>query len=151
MKNVVSIIDGELRLCSGLGEYAFGKTNYNSIVTQKGLLAQCDSKPDEPLHFSFNTWTFQDIKSFDVEGHDERIVFFCAPNPFSKNAETLYTLFAKAGEPDAPVTAKDKMYQASLAVCTILTQAAAEGIDIPVNGAGGIIADDNQFLFLPHD
>ena len=151
MKNVVSIIDGEIRLCSGLGEYAFGKTNYNSIVTQKGLLAQCDSKPDEPLHFSFTPWTFEDIKSFDVEGHDERIVFFCAPNPFSKNAETLYTLFAKAGEPDASVTAKDKMYRASLAVCAILTQAATEGVDIPVNGAGGIIADDNNFLFLPHD
>ena len=151
MKNVVSIIDGELRLCSGLGEYAFGKTNYNSIVTQKGLLAQCDSKPDEPLHFSFTPWTFEDIKSFDVEGHDERIVFFCAPNPFSKNAETLYTLFSKAGAPDAAVADKDKMYDASFAVCSILTQAAAEGIDIPINGAGGIIADKNNFLFLPHD
>ncbi len=151
MKNVVSIIDGELRLCSGLGEYAFGKTNYNSIVTQKGLLAQCDSKPDEPLHFSFSPWTFEDIKSFDIEGHDERIVFFCAPIPFSKNAETLYTLFAKAGAPESTVLDKDKMYEASLAVCTIFTQAAAEGIDIPVNGAGGIIADNDSFLFLPHD
>ena len=151
MKNVVSIIDGELRLCSGLGEYAFGKTNYNSIVTQKGLLARCDSKPDEPLHFSFSPWTFGDIKSFDIEGHDERIVFFCAPNPFSKDAETLYTLFAKAGQPDASVSDKDKMYQASLAMCALLTQAAGEEIDIPVNGAGGILVDGNDFLLLPHD
>ena len=73
MKNVVSIIDGELRLCSGLGEYAFGKTNYNSIVTQKGLLAQCDSKPDEPLHFSFTPWTFGDIKSFDIEAVSDKL------------------------------------------------------------------------------
>ena len=43
------------------------------------------------------------------------------------------------------------MYDASFAVCSILTQAAAEGIDIPINGAGGIIADKNNFLFLPHD
>ena len=151
MKNVVSIIDGELRLCSGLGEYAFGKTNYNSIVTQKGLLAQCDSKPDEPLHFSFSPWTFGDIKSFDIEGHDERIVFFCAPNPFSKDAETLYTLFAKAGAPEAAIADKDKMYQASLTMCALLTQAAGEEIDIPVNGAGGILVDGNDFLLLPHD
>ena len=151
MKNVVSIIDGELRLCSGLGEYAFGKTNYNSIVTQKGLLAQCDSKPDEPLHFSFTPWTFEDIKSFDVEGHDERIVFFCAPNPFSKKAETLYTLFSKAGQADASVDDKDRMYEASFAVCSLLTQAASEQIDIPVNGAGGILVDGNNLLLLPHD
>ncbi|MBO4532701.1 MAG: hypothetical protein J5726_03280 [Treponema sp.] len=151
MKNVVTIIDGELRLCSGLGEYAFGKTNYNSVVTQKGLLAQCDSKPDEPLHFSFTPWTFQDIKSFDVEGHEERIVFFCAQNPFSKKAETLYSLFAKAGQADASVEDKDKMYEASFAVCALMTQAATEQIDIPVNGAGGIIVDGNNLLLLPHD
>ncbi|MBR5402500.1 MAG: hypothetical protein IK102_11915 [Treponema sp.] len=151
MKNVVSIIDGELRLCSGLTEYAFGKTNYNSVVTQKGLLAQCDSKKDEPLHFSFSPWTFQDIKSFDVEGHDERIVFFCAPNPLSKKARTLYELFADAGTADAGVKEKDKMYSSSLAVCSALTQAATEGLDIPINGAGGILIEDNSILFLPHD
>lgn len=151
MKNVVSIIDGEIRLCSGLGEYAFGKTNYNSIITQEGLLACCDSQPGQPLHFSFSPWTFKDIKSYDLEGQEERIVFFCAPNPFSDKTETLYQLFAKAGKEDASIEDKDKMYEASFAVCALLTQAAGQGLDIPVNGAGGILADGNNFLLLPHD
>ena len=151
MKNVVSIIDGEIRLCSGLGEYAFGKTNYNSIVTQEGLLACCDSQPGQPLHFSFSPWTFKDIKSYDLEGQEERIVFFCAPNPFSDKTETLYQLFAKAGQEDASIEDKDKMYEASFAVCALLTQAAGQGLDIPVNGAGGILADGKNFLLLPHD
>lgn len=151
MKNVVSIIDGELRLCSGLGEYAFGKTNFNSIITQKGLIAQRDSDSDKPLHFSFTPWTFQDIKSFDAEGHDERIVYFCAPNPFSSNACTLHDLYSKAGNSDAQVQDKDRMFNASFAVCSALTQAAKENIDIPVNGAGGILVDQDKLLFLPKD
>ena len=151
MKNVVSIIDGELRLCSGLGEYAFGKTNYNSVVTQQGLLAQCDSEPDKPLHFSFTPWSFTDIKSYDVEGNEERIVFYCAQNPFSKNALTLFELFSQAGNEKATVKNKDDMYNASFSVCAALTQAAKEGIDIPVNGAGGILVDGKNLLFLPHN
>ena len=151
MKNVVSIIDGELRLCSGLGEYAFGKTNYNSVVTEKGILAQCDSEPDKPLHFSFTPWSFADIKSYDVEDKEERIVFYCAPNPFSPKALTLFELFVQAGSEQSTVQNKDAMYNASFAVCSALTQAAKEGIDIPVNGAGGILVDGNKLLFLPHN
>ena len=151
MKNVVTIIDGELRLCSGLGEYAFGKTNYNSVVTQQGLLAQCDSESDKPLHFSFTSWSFTDIKSYDVEDNEERIVFYCAQNPFSKNARTLFELYAQAGDEQASVKNKDEMYNASFSVCAALTQAAKEGIDIPVNGAEGILVDGNNLLFLPHD
>ena len=151
MKNVVSIVDDEIRLCSGLGEYAFGKTNYNSIVTQKGYIAQCDSDADKPLHFSFTPWCFSDIKSFDVDDRDERIVFFCAKNPFSSKAQTLYQLFSKAGSQDSSVADKDTMYEASFTVCSALTQAAVEGLDIPINGAGGILVDGTNILFLPHD
>ena len=155
MKNVVTIVDDELRLCSGLGEYAFGKTNYNSIVTQQGLLAKCDSKQNEPLHFSFTPWCFNDIKSFDVQDAEERIVFFCAKNPLSKDATTLLQLFERSGSPEATKKDKDNMYFASLAVCTILTQAAKEEIALPINGGGGIVVDgldgNLTLLFLPHD
>ena len=151
MKNVVSIVDDELRLCSGLGEYAFGKTNYNSVVTEQGFLAQCDSEPDKPLHFSFTPWSFTDIKSYDVEDNEERVVFYCAQNPFSKKALTLFELFSQAGNEKATVENKDAMYNASLMVCAALTQAAKEEIDIPVNGAGGILVDGNNLLFLPHN
>lgn len=159
MKNAVSIIDGEIRLCSGLDEYRFGKTNYNSIVTETGIIATCDSKDDEPLHFSFENWSFADIKSFDVPDNSERIVFFCNKNPLSKDATTLLDLFEKCGTPDSSTSDKDNMYYTSLAVCSILTQAANGEVELPLNGAGGILVDgfdtkkSNQklkFLFLPH-
>lgn len=157
MKNVVSIVDNELRLCSALNEYAFGKTNFDSIVTQNGILATCDSASDEPLHFSFENWSFAEIKSFDVPDNDERIVFYCNKNPLSKNAKALIELYDKCKNPDALTSDKDNMYTASLAVCSILTQAAKEEVELPLNGAGGILVDglDSpqklKLLFLPHD
>ena len=157
MKNVVSITDGEIRLCSGLDEYKFGKTNFNSIVTETGVLATCDSKDGEPLHFSFEKWTFAEIKSFEVEGFDERIVFYCNKNPLTKNAQTLLDLYEKCGDSKSTTTDKDNMYFASLAYCTILTQAANEQIELPINGSGGILVDgiDSakklKLLFLPQN
>ena len=161
MKNVVTITDDEIRLNSGLDEYKFGKTNYNSIVTEEGIIATCDSKDGEPLHFSFEKWTFAEIKSFEVEGFEERIVFYCNKNPLSKNAQTLLDLYSKCGTPEASTQDKDNMYLSSLAVCSILTQAAQEEIQLPLNGSGGILVDgfntskkSNQqlkLLFLPHN
>ena len=157
MKNVVSIVDNELRLCSALNEYAFGKTNFDSIVTQNGILATCDSAPDEPLHFSFENWSFAEIKSFDVPDNDERIVFYCNKNPLSKNAKALIELYDKCKDQASLTSDKDNMYTASLAVCSILTQAANEEVELPLNGAGGILVDglDSpeklKLLFLPHD
>ncbi|MBO4638134.1 MAG: hypothetical protein J5710_00085 [Treponema sp.] len=157
MKNVVSITDGEIRLSSGLDEYKFGKTNFNSIVTEEGIIATCDSKDGEPLHFSFEKWTFAEIKSFEVEGFDERIVFYCNKNPLTKNAQTLLDLYAKCGTSQATTTDKDNMYLASLAYCTILTQAANGEVELPLNGSGGVLVDgiDSakklKFLFLPQN
>ena len=159
MKNVISIVDDEIRLCSNLDEYVFGKTNYNSGVTQKGILATCDSAQGEPLHFSFEDWSFADIKSFDVPDNTERVVFYCNKNPLSKNAKTLSELYEKSGAQDASTADKDNMYYASLALCTVLTQAANQGLELPLNGSGGIIVDGFepsskqklQLLFIPHN
>ncbi|MCR4899942.1 MAG: hypothetical protein K5907_03905 [Treponema sp.] len=150
MKHVVSIENEEIRLCSGLDEYAFGKTNFNSIVTQTGFIAERkDSKTI--AEYTFTPWSFEEIKSFDVQEKQERVVFYCAKNPLSKNAKTMLELFEQAGSENSSLEDKDKMYEASFEVCTILTQAAREGIEIPINGAGGIIADKDKFLFLPQD
>ena len=161
MKNVVSIVDNEIRLCSGLDEYKFGKTNFNTIVTQNGILATCDSNDKEALHFSFENWSFADIKSFEVPDNDERVVFYCNKNPLSDNAKTLAELYEKSGNADASTQDKDNMYLASLAVCTILTQAANGEVELPLNGSGGILIDGIgaskksgqklQLLFLPQD
>lgn len=161
MKNVVSIVDNEIRLCSGLDEYQFGKTNFNSVVTQNGILASCDSKDKEQLHFSFENWTFTDIKSFEAPDSNERLVFYCNKNPLSKNAKTLAELYEKSGSEEASTQDKDQMYLASLAVCTILTQAANGEVELPLNGSGGILVDGIgsskkspqklKLLFLPQD
>ena len=159
MKNVVTITDGEIRLCSGLGEYAFGKTNFNTIVTQPGIIATCDSKKGEPLHFSFEKWAFAEIKSFEAEGFEERLVFYCNKNPLSSDAKTLLELYEKSGSQNASTQDKDNMYLVSLAVCTILTQAANNEVTLPLNGSGGILVDgytDSEkqtlkLLFLPQD
>ena len=97
MENAVTIADGELRLCSGLDEYAFGKTNYNTIVTQTGILATCDSAAGEELHFSYEKWSFTDIKSFKTPENDQALVFYCNKNPLSTKAQSLYQLFKKSG------------------------------------------------------
>ena len=155
MKNVVTIVDDEIRLCSGLDEYSFGKTNFNTIVTQQGIIAECDSEPDKPLHFSFSPWCFTDIKSYDVQDATEPLVFYCAKNPLSKKALTLSELYELCGKEDSSKSDKDNMYLASLAVCTILTQAANEECELPLNGSGGILVDGLggklKLLFLPQD
>lgn len=157
MKNVVCFEDDEIRLCSGLDEFAFGKTHFNSITTQTGILATCDTTKNEALHFSFEDWNFDDVKSFELEGISERIVFYCKKSTFSKNAKTLLEIYDEAGKENASKESKDNMFSASFAVCSILTQAAKEGITFPVNGAGGIIVDglkeDEQLkvLFLPQN
>ncbi len=158
MENVVTITDGELRLSSNLGEYAFGKTNFNTNVTQTGILASCDSAQGQPLHFSFEKWSFADIKSFDVPDNPERVVFYCNKNPLSDKAKSLIELYKKSGSQDSTTADKDNMYYVSLALCTILTQAAKGEVELPLNGAGGIIVDGYEpsskeklrLLFLPH-
>lgn len=161
MKNIISILDDEIRLCSGLGEYSFGKTNYNTIVTKQGLLATCNSCKDGNYDFSFEPWSFSDIKSFDTEDSEERLVFYCGSNPLSKKACTLTRIFENAGSEQAQKKDKDIMYKVSLAVCAALTQAAKDGTEIPLNGSGGIIADNFdkasdditgiKLLFIPQD
>lgn len=134
---IVSIADDELRLCSNLDEYIFGKTNYDSIVSQEAYIF--DGK-------NFSVWNFEEVKSFNVEGKTERIVFYCGKNPLSSNAKTLLEYFDEGGE---------ALYKAVYAVCEALTAAAKNGNKIAITGAGGILVDlsaaDTKVLFLPED
>lgn len=135
--NIVSIVDEELRLCSNLDEYSFGKTNYDSIVSQEAYIF--DGK-------NFAVWNFEEVKSFNTEGKTERIVFYCGKNPLSSKAKTLLEYFEEGGE---------ALYKAVYAVCEALTSAAKNGNNISLVGAGGILVDlstaDTKVLFLPED
>lgn len=135
MKELITISDGELRLTSNLDEYSFGKTNYDSIVTQEGLLF--DGK-------NFTSWTFSDVKSFEDPDHKERIVFYCGKNPLSSQAKTLAAFYKQDDE---------ESLQAVKAVCQAYQIAAKSKLEFPIMGAGGILVDlsknETKILFLP--
>lgn len=154
MKNIISIVNNEIRLDSGLTESAFAKTNYSDIVNQQGILAECDSYSPGNYHFTFSPWTFNEVKSYKKNESDEDYyVFYCANNIFADSAAPLTTLFEAAGNEGSSLSDKDRMFEAAFVVCSILTQAAKENASIPKNGAGGILIELNQektkVLFLP--
>ena len=139
--NLLTIENKELRLSSNLDEYSFGKTNYNSIVSEEGLLF--DGK-------NFFNWSFEEVKSYPCQknGENQNLVFYCAKNPLSAEARTLAEFLKEGGQ---------KSCAATLAVCRALTLAAQNGNGIPLTGAGGILVDlkdaENPetagILFLP--
>ena len=133
--NLITIENKDLRLSSNLDEYSFGKTNYNTVLSQEGCIFDGSN---------FKLWNFDDVKSFDIEGKPERIVFYCGSNPLSKNAKPLTDFFTQGGQ---------ELFEACKTVCQALTAAATNGNEIPVVGAGGILVDLSgkkpQALFLP--
>ena len=141
---MVTIENKEIRLNSRMEELSFSKTNYDAVVTQKGLLAKAKNNSEGIMDWTFADWTFSDIKSFDVEGNKNRLVFYCGENPLSNKAKTLLELSET----------KDFL-AAGYAVCSIITQAAQENITIPLIGAGGILVDitaaETSVLFLAED
>lgn len=145
---LVEIKDKEIRLNSRLTELAFGKTNYESVITQTGILAKCDSFSEGKYHFEFKNWNFKEVKSFDVENRAERLVFYCgSSNGFTKKSKTLSEFMQSQN--------KDDVFEAGFVIISILTQAAKENVKIPLNGGGGILIDlkgeKTTVLFLPED
>lgn len=141
--NQIELYENEIRLNSHLTEYAFGKTNYDSILAQKGVLWNGED---------FEPWSFSDVQSFSVEGEDERFVFYCGKNPLGKNAKTLSGIFEQNDE---------ESFLAAKTVCNIITVAAKNEVSLPIIGAGGIILENvkskknenkkTKVLFLPQD
>lgn len=149
MAKLITINGDELRLSSNLDEYSFGKTNYESIITQTGLIY---SDKD------FSLWSFSDVKSYSIEENDQRIVFYCAENPFSSNTHTLLELFENAEKSESKKD-YDILFCAVKLVCQALTDAALSGKEIPMIGAGGILVEipenldekNGKVLFLPEE
>lgn len=137
MNKLIQIADNELRLSSNLDEYSFGKTKYDSIISQEGLIF--DGK-------NFKVWTFNDVKSFNVEGKKDRIVFYCGVNPLTERAKTLAEYFEIGGK---------EAFDAVSLVCKAITQAAIDKNQLPMVGAGGVLVDLSgtapQLLFLPEN
>lgn len=158
--NIVTIESKEIRLNSGMDEAAFGKTNYESIVTEQGLIAECnyvDFEKNE-YNFSFKPWNFSEIKSINIESQKEPKVFYIGENNLGTNSKTLLEYFSQAEKDNATEKDKNELFMASSLVCAILTQVATEKLNIPINGAGGIIINldeksisKSKVLFLPEN
>lgn len=151
---IVTLEENEIRLNTGMNESSFGKTKYDSIVTQQGVLAKCDSYENGKYHFAFTPWTFNDVKALNIDGQDERNVFYTgSAQGFDENSKTLLAFFEEAGKADSTIQQKDAMFEVSYAVCCLLTQVALENSSIPLNGGGGIfinLAKENTaILILP--
>ena len=84
MKNIVLINDNEIRLNSLMDEVSFGKTNYDSIITQQGIIAS-GRFLNNKFDFSLSSWNFSDVKSFETEDSDKRFVFYCGNADFITN------------------------------------------------------------------
>ncbi len=132
---LLTIENNELRLNSALTEYEFGKTKYNSVVTQEGVLF--DGK-------NFLQWTFEDVKSYSAEknGQTENLVFYCMKNPLSPAAKSLAEYYELGGE---------ACLKAVKAVCAAITAAALNENPLPLVGAGGIMIDGDKVLFAPEE
>ena len=131
--NLLTIENNELRLCSNLDEYTFGKTGHDAILSYEGVIFDGSN---------FRQWSFEEVKSYEAEknGRPEHLVFYCAKNPFSAKARSLAEALEEGGE--AALTAVK-------ACCTALTQAAINGNTLPAVGAGGILIDGDSLLFAP--
>ena len=89
MSEIVTITEKEIRMNSQMDELSFGKTSYNTIVTQKGVLAVAKITEDRKYNFEFSDWTFSDIKAYDIPEKNCPIVFYCAKNTFSPELKPI--------------------------------------------------------------
>lgn len=141
---LVTIESKKILLNSRLEELSFSKTNYDSVVTQSGLMAVSKNNKDKTFNFEFSDWCFDDVLALEKEGHKNRVVHYSGKNPFTSKAKTFLTLVEE-----------DNYFDAGLAICAMLTQAAKEERNVPLSGAGGIIVDitekETKILFLPED
>jgi hypothetical protein len=136
----------EIKLDSGLSEYAFGKTNFSTLITETGFIAQTDGTLTDASSFTFSKWKFDEIKTI---GAGERAhVYFCGSN-FSGKA--LTEIFAEADN-GADEKSRYTAAYASFAVTLALKQAVQEQLLSGNIGAGGIYidcAETVRILFIP--
>ncbi len=138
----------EIKLDSGLNEYAFGKTDFSAMLTNEGFIAEADGTLTAGTEFTFRTWRFDEIKT--LGSGDDAHVYFCGSG-FS--GVPLADIFDEAAARGADSTLRYDAARASFAVCAALSQAAKEHIRTGNTGAGGIYVDCEpdtvRILFLP--
>ncbi|WP_027728883.1 hypothetical protein [Treponema sp. C6A8] len=149
---LIEITGKKIKLSSGMTEEAFAKTRFASLLTEKGIIAQCgltDGKEiPEELEFSFSEWNFDSIKSeTDVSG--KSIVFYEGTFDFMEENAPSAAALADLSESNDPNYVK-----AATLICAAIRFAAHREIRLPQNGGGILISfgtNKANIIFLPEE
>lgn len=132
----------EIKFDTQLSQIEAAKTKLFSLISECGVLAECENILSAKTKFVFSQWKFDNIKNENDK------VFFCGVS----SAEIPMEFFFGT---DENVTLQTRWQQlvASYAICAAYSQATAENISIPINGAAGIFCAFSgkkiTLLFLP--
>ena len=134
--NTVIIDNDKINLCSNLEESAFGKTNYFTLINEKGFVYDSSSQ--------FTPWSFEGVNT-KASSNDKTYVYYCGTNPLSENTKTLNEYFSLSKEN------KDELYNAVKLVTKAFTDSLNSEVTLPQVGGEGILVDLslNKVLFLP--
>ena len=134
--NTVIINNDKINLNSNLEESSFGKTNYFTLINEKGYLY--NSKEED-----FSPWTFEGVNT-TLSADSKSYVYYHGPNPLTNNSKTLLSFFCDNEN-------KDELYKAVTLVVKAITLALKKDLILPLVGGEGIVVDINEekVLFLP--
>ena len=127
----------EIFLNSNLGESAFGKTNYFTLINEKGYVFSENDK-------LFSDFTFEGVKE-KPSSDNTSYVYYYGKNPLSIEGKTLSYFF------DNYDSNSDELYKAVTLTVKAITNALDNDKILPLVGGDGIIVDinENKVLFLP--
>ncbi|MFA6857529.1 MAG: hypothetical protein WCR31_09990 [Treponema sp.] len=138
----------EIKLDSGLTEYAFGKTGFSVMLTNEGFIAEADGILTGKTEFTFRSWHFDQIQTLGKS--DDAHVYFRGSG---FTGVSLAELFDAAAAPGTDNKSKYNAARASFAVCLVLSQIIKKHIKTGNIGAGGIYvnfeSEKTRILFLP--
>ena len=147
---LIEITGKKIKLCSGMTEESFAKTRYASLISTKGIIAQChlaeDGKPAP--EFTFSDWNFDSIIS-ENEASGKSIVFYEGIFDFMEDNEPSAAPLASISKDKAVSNVK-----AASLICAAFSYAAKKGVHLPQNG-GGILLSISEtkasLIFLPEE
>ncbi len=141
MKELITVKNGEIRLNSTLDEFSFGKTDFDSIITEQGLVV-IGKKNNGNYDFSFSKYSFEEIKTLDDDYFKKVLVFYCGKSSvFSENAKTFHQICNDALKEGASKEEEDLFFNSGFALISLITQIAKENIEFSPIGSGGILME----------
>ncbi len=136
--NIVAGTSRQTVLNSLLDEAAFGKIQYMMDLNENGFVAEASMPFSHQMHFDFSEWKFNGTETEEKSGQ----VLFTGP---AFDGRSFLGIIEDGN--------KDEKTRAVFSYSVAVSQAAAEGIKLPANGAGGILYSETKtkirLLFLP--